>query len=340
MDNKSKRVSLIFCQSPIKIGAVLVCYEKEKADGNDVMIIARNTKSIYEFINSLHLDAQVYWFDNHLSITRNLWKKNRIINIIKKDIKSLNVSENEIVHIYFSSICNDLLMGCYLAQFDKNKIIKLQGAIDIQNKIDNYTLDKEKEPIRLKIKKHLFSYLLGYKIRIQTVGIPVLAIDMGYYRYPMFDGSDQAIYEKYLYQLETSNKKAALVFASGFPESFRNRDDYVSVFVRCIKELQNKGYSVFIKGHPRLGTLREALDCSITEIPAYIPAEFIDYKSFSCAFGLMTAAICSTSFRVPSYCILPLSGFVKDERYDGWCNYLNKASKGQLKYLYSFEDIP
>ena len=68
-------------------------------------------------------------------------------------------------------------------------------------------------------------------------------------------------------------------------------------------------------------------------------AEFLDLSSFDMAFGLTTVALCSTSLVKKSYSILPITKLVKDERYKGWCDYLDKTSNGKVLYLNSLEDI-
>ena len=332
--------SVIFCQSAICVGATLVCYENEKRAGNNVIIIVRNAEAIYKFLIYLHLDANIYWFDNFVIKKSSIFNKKEIYNKITRDINSLGLSKMSISRVFFTSVCNDLLMGCYLTQFDREKIFKLQTDVYIKNNLDDYNITIIKAPLKTYLLKIFYSFVLQYKIRIQEVGSPVFAIDIGFYRYPLINGSSRQIYNNYLYIPKTKDSKNALVYASDYtPSTFPNRDNYVSVFVRCIQALQQKGYDVYVKGHPRLGVLKESLIGKVTEIPAYIPSEFIDHKSFSCAIGLMTAAICSSSYYISSYSLLPISGLAEDERYKGWCNYLDKTSENQVKYLYSFDDL-
>ena len=337
---RSKKTSLIFCQSAICVGATLVCYECEKRAGNDVIIIVRNAEAIYKFLNSLNLHASIFWFENYCITKNTIFKKKELFNKIKNDIDSLKISKELISRVFFTSICNDLLMGCYLTQFEREIIVKVQTDVDIKNNIDDYNIPSIRVSLKTYLLKLFYTYVLQYKIRIQLVGSPVFAIDIGFYRYPLVDGSSHYIYNNYLYTPKTRDGKNALVFASDFsPSIFPSRDNYVSVFVRCIHELQHKGYNVYVKGHPRLGVLKESLNDKVTEVPSFIPSEFLDYKSFTCAFGLMTAAICSSSYYISSYSLLPITDLVEDKRYEKWCDYLNKTSENQVKYLYTFDEL-
>lgn len=334
-----EKISIIFCQSSIKVSTTLVCYEQERLIGNKVFIVVRNVESTYKFLKSLNLDASVIWFDNHLTSKRWYLKPITINNKVKEDIYSLKISKNEIDHVFFTSLCDDLLMGCYLRQFDRKSIVKLQGRADILNGIDSYVLPRNSYPIKLKFLCLVFSIILRYRFRIQTVATPVFAIDIGYYRYPFFDGSDMGVCERYKYQLSGYSKRKALVYASEYTDFYRNREDYVNSFVTSIKYLQRKGYDVYVKGHPRLGTLREALDIADFEIPAYVPAEFLDYSNFSLSIGLTTAALCYAASKIKSYSILPLTSMIYDERYTGWCNYLDKTSNYRVLYPKTWEEI-
>lgn len=331
--------SIIFCQSSIKTSATLVCYEHERLTGNDVIIIVRNVKSTYQFLQSLHLDARVLWFDNHLTTKR--WYLNPffIHKKVKEDINSLIIDGDEIGNVYFTSLCDDLLIGIYLRHFKKESIVKLQGAPDILNGIDSYDIPKGSYTFKQKFLRYFFSLVLRYRLRIQTVATPVFAVDIGYYHFPLFDGSDMSVCDRFKYHLTGNSKRRALVYASEYTDFYGDREDYVNGFVESIKYLKTQGYDVYIKGHPRLGTLKEALELANDEIPAYIPAEFIDYSCFNLSLGLTTAALCYAASKVKSYCILPLTKLVDDERYPGWCDYLNNTSNYKVLYPKTWEEI-
>lgn len=336
---RGKETCLIFCQSAVKVSATLVCYEKEKREGKSVIIVVRNVKSVYSFLVSLQLDAKIYWFDNHILSKYWFLHTRKLYRQVKTDILSLNINPNTIKKVYFTSLCNDIAMGCYLKQFKKQNVIKLQGAPDILNNIDDYNLSSDHYALKIKVWCIIYSVALLYKLRIQTVGTPAFALDIGYYHYPLFDGSDMSICQRYKYVLPGKCGRKALVYASNYTDFFKDKEDYISVFVNTIRTLHAKGYEVYVKGHPRLGTLKEAVSFSDYEIPSYIPAEFLDISSFDMAFGLTTAALCSTSLIIKSYSILPISKLVKDERYKGWCDYLDKTSNGKVLYLKSLDDI-
>lgn len=332
-------LSIIFCQSSVKVTATLNCYESEKRIGNDVIIVVRNARAVYDFLKSLKVDAQIFWFNNHLKTYYGIPDLLTLRKGIKNDIKQLPIKGRKIVHVYFTSICNDLSMGCYLKKFNRNVIVKLQGHLDISNGIDTYDISSGSFPLIIRAKRTLYSLLLGYRIRIQNVVVPTLALDLGFYRYKFFDGSDMEICKKYKYVIPEVRERKAIVFASDYEDIFLDRNRYVKTFVDCINVLQEKGFYVAIKGHPRIGTLKEASIVADKEIPTYIPAEFLDYKDFNLAIGLITTAICSTSDAIKSYSLLPLSYLVNDKRYSGWCDYLDKTSGGKVLYLKSFDDI-
>lgn len=336
---ESKGKSIIFCQSAIKVSAVLVCYEYERSKGHDVVIVVRNVKTIFEFIKSLHLEAEVKWFENYSCDICHVIRKNKMDEFIRCQLAELSITNDSLACVYFTSICRDLPMCNYLSRMPKEKIVKIQGALDISNGIDEFNVPHVNYSLKWKLKRIFFSYFLEYKLRLQTVVTPALAIDIGYYRYPLFDGSDISICDKYQYTPKMEKGKKALVFASEYVDIFKDRNDYVNVFVSCVRYLKEKGYIVYLKGHPRIGTLDEATKVADNEIPSYIPAEFINYTSFDCAFGLTSSAICSSSFHVASYSLLPLTKLVDDVRYSDWCVYLDKTSNGHVRYLHSFDDI-
>ena len=334
----TSKISLIFCQSAVKVSATLVCYEKELSEGNEVLIIVRNVKSVYDFLCSLNLKAKVFWFDNHIKTKYWFLQIAAINQFVKEDISSLKVSPSLIDKVYFTSLCNDLLMGCYLKQFRKESIIKLQGLPDVENDLDAYELPSIDYSFKLKALQYIYSFFTNCKYRIQTVGAPVFAIDIGYYKYPLYDGSDMTVCEHYQYHIKKDGR-CAIVYASDYTSDLGSREDYVSAFTKCMEVLKERGYEVYVKGHPRLGTLKEAALIADHVIPAYVPAEFLDNNCFILAFGLITAALCTISDKVKSYSLIHITNLTNDERFEGWCDYLRKTSKGKVLFLKSLDEI-
>jgi hypothetical protein len=103
-----------------------------------------------------------------------------------------------------------------------------------------------------------------------------------------------------------------------------------------------KDYHVYIKPHPRLGTLdslKKNKSNNLHLLKKEIPAEFISANSFDLILGIETTAIVDFSLiNNSTYSIIDLFSFVEGSQ-EFFKDHLNKCSNGNLKYTTSIEEL-
>ena len=328
--------SIIFCQAPLKIPAVLNCYHHELNSKHcSVTIVVRNTETAFKFIKSLKLDAQVLFFqDQNFAFPYKKSKKS-----VKENLRNLNLKDIETLRVFFTDVCDDPTMGCYLAALKGAKIFKIQSKLDL-------FLDKElingrrKIPFILRVKEYLMTLMIGYRYRYAKIDHWTPALNLKKNQISLLDYSDMDICKKYQYNIPIGNDKPRVLFLT---EPYRNKyqlkDDYDSLNVSIVKSLQEKGFSVGVKGHPRIGCHKDVIKLADFEIPSYIPAEFINLNDFVFSIGFVSSSLCSASTQITAYSVLPMCNIINQVEADYWYDYLNRLSENKVIFIRQFSDI-
>lgn len=325
--------SFIFCQAPMHIQGVLACYEHEINRGNEVLIITKNSESMFHFFKSLKLNAEIVHLAPVIkgSILRHwLYVKRRI----KADIKNIGITGND-SQVFFTSICDDDTMGIYLSQI-KCPIIRIMGVYNAEE------IEFVRKGISLKnrIKENLFSWIFNYKFQYILRDHWALTIDIHRICYPKIDCSDLTVYDRYKVNLSQENEHCVIFFTEPYRNTFQTEENYMYLNKLVIRTLQEKGYKVGVKGHPRIGLPQGVLEIADFEIQAYIPAEFINFTDYDFAIGFVSTSICGASMQIDAYSILPMCEITDKVQADFWYEYLQIMGKGKVHLLYDFNELP
>ena len=330
--------SYIFCQAPTKISAVLLCYEKEVEAGNKVTIVTKNSVSMNSFFRKLELNATVVHLESIKYEKYCLAHFFAIKKIVRKDIENLGICHDANVRIFFTDICDDFWMGLYLSELKQFPIIKIQGEIDIKRNLDR-CWDRRNLPFKLRIKERLFSLFFGYSFFYTNIDHWTLAINIKKYNYPLLDYSDKSVCNRYLISAPSQFEHSVLFFTEPYRNKFQTEDDYMRLNKLIIIELQKKGYKVGVKGHPRIGLPNGIRNLADFEVESYLPAEFIDMKSYDFVIGFVSTSISSASNQIPAYSVLPMCQIIDEKQVDYWYDYLNTLSANKVFYLNDLNDI-
>jgi hypothetical protein len=335
--NRSKSMlkkAIIFCQAPAEIANSLCQYEKCLNDRYAIYIICLHSKGIYNFLLTLNLKAEIYYFEdpyakyNSLNYFRN--KK-----LVKMNLLKFNIQATDKILVFFASRI-DTYIGMYLKHFLKYTIYYVINfdAITINPDIDNTVT------IIDKWKAKLTSLIIGFKCCVSYADGHLWSIlDLNSYNIvevPFI--LDKSIFIRYRYKNISFNQdKKVIFFTEPYRNKYQTKENYDTMNVSVVKKLQKKGYFVCMKGHPRIGShplLRGMVDL---EIPDFLPSQFLDLNDFNFAIGFTSSALCDSP--IDSYSVLEMCEITDAQYKERLKNLLEKMAPGKIQYIHSYDDI-
>ena len=323
--------SIIFCQAPSRIGEVLNCYEQERKERREVVIVVRNTHNCYLFLNELHLNAIVLFFDNPPSQRDVFTVKKKI----KDDIKTLNIEIED--RIFFTDYDDDPFMGIYLAALNTHPIIWISPLTVLPTSIDRKGL-----PFIYKLRERVFSIMYGYSFRYTRIDHWSLSINKQKYHYPEAKFKDLSVFSRYKIQpdVDFASGQHVIFFTEPYRNKFHTQQDYDNLNRLIIEELHKLGFKVSVKGHPRIGCHPLAQEMCDYVISNYIPSEFLDVSNFKFAIGFVSTSLCSASEQIKAYTVLPMCKVVDEKQYNYWIDYVQRNQKtGYVHFIKEFKEI-
>lgn len=331
--------SIIFCQSPANIAAVLNCYENELKENRNITIIIRNVQNLKKFIDILNLNAEIIYFDDNFSLFREFFQ---IKKLIKQKLKEFAFINNKGTNIFFTDICDDPLIGLYLKKLNKCNIYWIKGP-QIIGQLTNEDLSngfaQKNLPSKYKIKEIILSLLYGYSYKFIQREHWAITINIFKYKYPMIDYSDISVVDRFKMNVIDKKTKNVLFFTEPYRNKFQTEENYNKLNTIIINELHKAGYKIAIKGHPRIGCQKDTLELADIEIPPFIPSEFLNFNQFEFAIGFASTALCFSSQYIKSFSILPICEIIDRKEADYWFKYLSNYPNSKVIFLNALKDI-
>ncbi len=327
----------IFCQASGDVIHTLALYQKYK-DTSDISIYCVNVKPIYEYIQSLNLELTQLEFipyDINVSIKRplSIIKGKRELN--KRYLQLFKNKTDET--IYFFAIWFDWISFYFLSLLNKtNRLIYYKHYLAVP--------EEGQTVYSIKKKVDLFYYYLLTNLHLQYTDEETEKRLLFPYKKIGIESQkalkiEQRFFSHYLYRVKNINKKSILFFESDLVncQFFTN---YKSEITEILTALQQKGYSIFIKGHPNLGATKEIKVICDFNIPKEIPAELIDVKQFNCIIGIQSlsmAYFAKAGYLV--YSLIDLIDFAKNSDKEMYRNYLNENSNYKINFPSQISEI-
>jgi hypothetical protein len=335
---------VFFCQAPADIAHILKEYEELKvkyADDLKVTIVCVNSKAELEYFSNIKLENVYVFYLEYIPISiRKIWK---LFSWKKKTIKS--IKDLEFLYgdktFYFCSIYDDVITAFHMHYLYQNrkKIIYLNHYDNEQNIIPiNKITDKQ---------------IIYEKIYFLVTGIKYKFWDMSgrwnVIRFPIEDVAfrekqvvlDSHICKKYAYKINTSKyKKAVMLFSQPNREkSLLSDDEHDKLHILVVLKLKELGYTVFTKGHPRMGICQCLKNIVDEEIPQVIPSELIDLYMFKFCIGFVSFALSSSAkLGIPAYSFISLIKS-RNEHYDGLITFTDTTSENKIKFIHSLDEL-
>lgn len=325
---------IIFCQAPADVPFVLSLYEK-KQKTNSVSIFVVNVEGVFRFLSSLKLNLEQLAFipysGTNLKNIKDIYLERKRINaLFKKYFSSIESAE-----IYFYSRFEDWLTSAFIHKLSKVPNVKITY---LKHHDDSVNFDeKAGVTLRLHIYSLILKYITGVTFTVKILErLPEFPVD----KYAIQKGIaiiDKEVFSKYVYRENLIDKKKAnvLFFVSDCQDLIFERAYYYNAIIDIVSVFQQNGYRVILKGHPRIGIpdiFREAAD---SEIPGYVPGEFIDADSIAICIGLETNALShfAKNESLPTYSLVRMIPSANDRQIEIFVDYLKKQSENKIRFI-------
>jgi len=151
---------------------------------------------------------------------------------------------------------------------------------------------------------------------------------------------ERQVVSKYKVRPRVETRPAVLLFEGAEADS-AEFVDYVPTITRLISKLQDRGYAVYVKPHPRLGfsTFLESL--RVRFLQAAIPAEFVDFSPFEAVIGVTSLALSAAS-RYGAGKVISLIDVIRFSdtgRVPGWKKHLADHGGERIMYPNSIAEV-
>lgn len=328
--------SLIFLQAPLKMAAVLNCYENEKIQGNSVVIILpARLKGMSEFIKCLKIDSEVVVLENMVQRTLLNFFSNKC-SIARNEalINSVAASNGR----FFFTDLFDIDLTLLLKDVTQLKPTQIQSKVDIEVGED-YEKYQRDVSVYQKLCAKLYSKIYHSSFIACKVGsYSFFTFDNRVHKLPVIDFSDTSVIERFLIKTINHTGKSVIFFSNPNAVPFCSDEEYGKVGVDVVRFLQSKGYFVAAKGHPRTGSEKHVGETCDYVIPSYIPAEFVDLRQFDFAIGFFSTALCNASLKIRGYSLMKIPSKSNRSLYEECMSYFDECNN-QVSFIEKFEDM-
>lgn len=332
-DNRMGKGNLIiFCQAPADVHYTLtICHQNI---GKKITIYAVNVYSVYKFLCGLNLNVeQIVYIPYAIASLRSpsllLKERRRLTKMLKAYF--FQVVDTD---VYFFSKYEDWLTAYFIHNLYRkpnNRIIYANHYDDAGNL---FPRNKEK-----RIYKFMYTCVLKYLTGVDFTAdvlekLPEFPVEK-YCFEQIKPVADSIVVDKYSYLVNSGGiEKCVVFFLSPCQSKIYEYSFFEAMLIEIIGIVKNYGYKVFIKGHPRMGAPSFLLDYVDYEIPAYIPAEFINLTNVTMCFGLESTAICyfSKNGLLPTYTLLKMFKTPNADQMEIYIEYLMQQSNNKMLF--------
>lgn len=330
---------ILFCQAPADIPYLLTIYEKNKGKA-EIYIYVINVENMFKFLMELKLDVKQITFIPYVlrsfkHIIPIIEERNRIKELVKEHF--LPVS-NAVV--YFFSRFEDWLTCSFISALarNKNNVIKYADHYDFSASV----FKKKYFNVKALILKCVLRYITGIWFKTEILE-KIPEFPMGECHIEKVTAIlNPSVFSSYGYQIPAvPERPVVLLFVSPYIEALYNQEHYDHVQYEIVSFLKNNGWTIAVKGHPRLGVPENIKPIIDILIPEHIPAEFMGGKNMDLCLGIITNALAHflKNTGVPTFSLLHLFEFKKVEMYEQYTTYLSQSSDNKIKYFDDFQNF-
>lgn len=337
----NKNDILIFCQAPADIPYVLTIYESYNST-NSISIYVVNVKALFEFLEDLNLDLKEFVYIPYAlkslkKITDIVGEKKRISFLYKKYFQSIDNAE-----VYFFSKYEDWLTAAFISRLSKKRSITVNYLGHYDNLGELY---ETTSAISLKISLYLciLKYITNIWFKAEIIKILPEFPFLNYRIKEVKLELDKNVFIKYQYNfnLFESKKTKVIIYISPCEAAIFDSIKYDIILIKIIKLLKEINFSIYVKGHPRLGLPDSIKDIVDFVIPSYVPGEFIKNDIFSLCLGIDTTVIAHYAKQqsVVTYSLVNIFPASDVNLHNVAIEYLKQQSDGKMQFCDSIDDL-
>ena len=285
----------IFFQAPAELPFVIQLYDEYK-DKSKITIVVVNVYSNYEFIKSLNLTGANIIFCKWPIKRGNILLKSFQVRRNIRNYWDENLSSITNGEVFFFSASFDWVTSYFIKRFSEREEVVVHYAgfntteMAIKEGYINCAINKNlgvRDYALLVTLYFITGIRFDYFKNLSCVSFPFFKYGIRHEPFHLNTGS----IVPYKYSIGVSNN-AVLLFTTSWDYEGEDLKNYVDQKVcDTIKAIQNDGYKVIAKGHPRLGMASSIEKTVDTVLPNYVPAEFIGEDGIKFVIGINSAAI-------------------------------------------------
>jgi len=326
-----KKSVIIFSQQPADIPLVLSLVRKSVQDS--LTIVCVGVQNNYRFF------------------TRVCEKEYKIMYIPRKTLPApwqLSSFFGAIIflkYIYkkrFSKICNhDVYFFAkghdWVSIYLINKLAHSGNNIFFSPSISN-TIEVKRYSFRESVLIIAYRWLCSAKVVFANTEMGRLL----YWDHPLIKNTnivtEPVIFEKFRTGIEVGPKTILLLDSN--MESVNIIKGYTETMLLFAKQLIGVGYRIHLKAHPRLSYTPGIKEYIESEIPSFIPAEFIDCKNYSYVVGLSSNALSNISLHYSNVVtIIDLFEYIDTNKKNAYKNFLLANPDNQILFISNINEL-
>jgi len=338
---RERKKIIIFCQAPADIPFVLTLYEKYNATSL-ISIYVINVQGMFDFLKDQNLNVKeliyIPYSLRNIKSVNEILKERKRINLLYKEYFE-NIKKGD---IYFFAKYEDWVTASFVSRLAKNKSIKV-NYVDHNDNLGELYKSRRIIPLKIVLYLSILKFITnvwfkGSKIEIlpefpfTNYNIKRIHLDV-----------EKSVFIKHQYNFnffEPENINAIL-FVSPCEVTIFDPEEYDKILVEVIEILQKIGFSIFIKGHPRLGLPNNIENIVNFVIPSYIPGEFINNNLFSLCLGIDTTAIThyAKHEKIPTYSLAKFFPASSLNLRNVAIEYLKQQSNHKINFCDTINDL-
>jgi hypothetical protein len=149
----------------------------------------------------------------------------------------------------------------------------------------------------------------------------------------------------FLYPIKAPHQRPVLVLLESKDEEVTCHD-YLRTLSRLVGELEERGWSIVAKGHPRLGNSHAIDDLGVPKLDQHIPLEMFDLTRVQAVLGLCSAGMLSSALAgIPTYSVEALFSRIDSTKAAWSVNFLSThpawvEEAPRLSFISDWKELP
>lgn len=331
---------LVFVQAAADLRYALDIIENNKEKHIHIFVI--HIETVYSFLKTLSLPNVKISFQDYYGLKV---KKPETYYQVKKQLKKFweyNFKDNNYEDVYFFSRFYDFHTASIIVKLCKISKVYYYDHYDAVSVL-NDTIVKKYSYLFFKLQyiSFIVSLVSGAKFKSKY---KKRYLEFSYEKYPIQKAivpKKVIVNNRFKYHLKDTKYNKKVIFLLSPDELKMITDVAEKKLTVILNYFKSKNYTLYLKGHPRLGKPKQIKHFFDEVIPDYVPNEFLVYSEFELTIGIISSGLAYPSqFKENKvFSIINLLEFKNIENKLFYSKFLKEHSKGKVKFLENIEYI-